>query len=169
MFGQVARAAFLSFICLLVSGGSLEIVRLIVGPTYSEHGLFMLVVPMGAISWIASYGKEETDPAIEIVLIFVVIWFAIIFVNIASPLLLLLLFGGYIALYARPFLIGWNFVFVRRPLELEAEKQATLSHKLDADSELAEAVLRHERARVALNDAELALREAEEGRGGIRQ
>src|SRR3954453_4653028 len=102
MFGQVVRAAVTLFICVFVFGGTLEIARAIIGPTFSEHGLFALVIPMGAISWIASYGREETFIAFEIALIFIVIWFAMIFSNIANPLLILLLFGGYVALYAKP-------------------------------------------------------------------
>jgi hypothetical protein len=169
MFGQIIRGTVVTFICILVFGITLEIARAIIGSTFSEHGLFALVIPMGVISWIASYGREETSLAFEIPLIFIVIWFAMIFANVGSPLLLLILFGGYIALYAKPFLVGCNYVFVRAPLECDAEKQATLSEKLDADAELAEAVLRHERARSALADAELAVREAEEARGGVRQ
>jgi hypothetical protein len=177
MFGQIARAAVATFICIFVLGGTLEILRLIVGPSFSERGLFLLVIPMAAISWIAHYGDEDyeyyddyegNELAIEVIRIFVVVGAAIILANF-FPLLLLFLFGGYIALYAKRFVIGWNYLVVRRPLEREAEKQAALSQKLDADSDLADAVLRHERARAALADAELAVREAEQGRGGGRR
>src|SRR4051812_41993240 len=109
MLGQVVRGTVTLFICIFVYGGTLEIAGAIIGPTFSEHGLFALVLPMGIISWIASYGREKTIITFEIALMFSVIWFAMIFSNVASPLLLLLLFGGYIALYAKPFLLGCNY------------------------------------------------------------
>src|SRR3954451_3442096 len=97
MFGQVVHAVVVGFVCIFISGGSLEIARLIVGPTFSEHGLPMLIFPMGAISWVASHGKAKINLTFEITLVFTVILLAIILVNIASSILTLILFGVYIA------------------------------------------------------------------------
>jgi hypothetical protein len=163
MFAQVVLAAGAIVIGIIGLGTTLGITSLFLGHSVNEHGLFLLVVPMAGISVFASFGRSETFAAVEVIVIFAFVGAAMVFSNVAGPVMLLLLFAGYLGLYGLPCVRAWNYLLVRRPLEQAALRQQTLSLKLDADTGLAEAALRHERARAALADAERALEEAERG------
>jgi hypothetical protein len=170
MFARLGVAAGVLVGCIFALSIALEIAPLFLGHRVNEHGLFVLVLPMAIVSAIAAQsGSPSIQLPTEIAKIFAFAGAAMILSNTGSaPLLLLLLAAGYVAVYAMPVIQGWHYLFVRRPLEQNALKQRTLTTKLDADSDLADATLRYERARAALADAELAAEEAEQ-RGRARR
>jgi hypothetical protein len=121
----------------------------------------VLLLPMAGVAWIATHGKSDPVEVVpEMIKVFAFFAALLVAMNV-SGILFLAVFAAYVAVYGKPFLLGYNYLLVRRPLEQHALKQQTLSAKLDADGELAEATLRHERARAALAEAEEAVEEAE--------
>jgi hypothetical protein len=148
-------------LCMGAIGLGLDFLRLFgLHPQENESGVLLL--PMAGVAWIATHRKSDPVEVVpEMIKVFAFFAALLVAMNIGSAILLLALFAAYVAVYGKSFLLGWNYLFVRRPLEQQALKQQTLSAKLDADSELAQATLRHERARVALAEAEEAVEEAE--------
>jgi hypothetical protein len=134
-----------------------------------DYGLTILVFPMVGVAWVASHGRpHKVEWLADLLVVFMFLGALILIANYGNWLAVLLFVAAYPALYAKPFWHGCNYLFVRLPLEQEAVKQRTLTTKLDADLELADATLRYERARAALADAERAAEEAER-RGRARQ
>jgi hypothetical protein len=151
-----------AILCMGVIGLGLDFLRLF-GLNIQEHGLSVpaLLIMIG-VAYVASNGRTgQLEILPEMIKVFAFLAALILAASIGNWIVLLVLFAAYVALYAKPFLSGWNYLFVRRPLEQQALKQRTLSAKLDADTELVEATLRHERAKAALDDAERAVAEME--------
>jgi hypothetical protein len=166
MFRRLGVAGLVLFGCIFALGFSLEIAAIFLGHRVNEHGLFLLVVPMAVVSAIAAQsGSPLIRLPTEIIKIFAFAGAAMISSDTGrAPLMLLLLAIGYVGVYAMPVIKGWHYIFVMLPLQREAQKQRTLTTKLDAEGDLAAATLRYERARAALADAELATAEAEQRR-----
>jgi hypothetical protein len=156
-FGYIIAA----FLCMVAIEFVLEFLRLF-GLHPQDYGLFILVLPMAGVAWVASHGKtDEVEVLPEMLIVFGFVGLLVLLLNYGNWFLLLAFVAAYAAVYGKPLVLGYNYLLVRRPLEQQALKQQTLSAKLDADSELAEATLRHERARAALAEAEEAVVEAE--------
>jgi hypothetical protein len=146
-----------------VIGLGLDFFRLF-GIRIQESFALPALLVMAGVGYVASQGKSgDVDPWPELLKILGFLAALIFVVNFGNWIIALAFLGAYAAVYAMPFVRGCNYLFVRRPLERHALKQQTLSVKLGADSELAEATLRHERARAALAEAEAedAVQEAE--------
>jgi hypothetical protein len=165
IFAQTAMAIVAAVVCMIALGIILGITSLFLGHSVNEHGLFFLLFPMAGISWLASYGRDETFAPVEVAVIFAFIAVAMVLSNVAGAIWLVILVAAYVAIYGLPVARGSHYVFVRRPIEQAALKQQTLSSKLDVDAELAEATLRHERARAALADADRFVAVAERRAG----
>jgi hypothetical protein len=132
------------------------------GLRIQDERLILLSLPMGGVAWVAAHDKTGSVELLpEAIKLFGFLGTLILLVNFGNWILVLGLVAVYVAVHAKPFLSGWNYIFVRLPIERQALKQQTLSAKLDADAELADATLRFERARAALADAEEAVDEAE--------
>jgi len=162
MLGRAFAGVGVALICGLAIGFIIDFLHLF-GVNIHERGSVLLLIPMGLVSWVASKGRTgETNFIVEIVIVFVFLGSVIIVAHIANWFLWLCWIGAYAAVYAKPFISGWHFVSVVRPLEAHAETQAALGAKLDMDAEIAEATLRYERARAALEDAEREANEAQQ-------
>jgi hypothetical protein len=167
MYGRVI-AAIVAFVGSMAGVGMIFEPLTQFGHPINEAGFPLLLIVLGPLAVLASYGRDSTVPWIEVCKV----------VGLSGATLLVASFVGVLglvaglvaaaALYGYPAIAGWNYLFVRRPLEQQAKKQQTLSAKLDADTELAEAMLRHERARAALADAEEAVSDAERVVGSKR-
>jgi hypothetical protein len=132
------------------------------GLRIEEYGLAALILPMLGVIWFAAQGKTDSIELLpEAIKLCAFLGALILLVNFGNWILVLGLIAVYVGVHAKPFLSGWNYLFVRLPIERQALKQQTLSTKLDADAELADATLRFERARAALTDAEDAVDETE--------
>lgn len=140
--------------CIFVLGLVLEAIQKITGQHVSELGFFPIVAALSALAVISAYGREQTAPAFEACKVFAFTGAAIIFPHVMGAWVLLLVVAGVAVVYWRPAIAGWHYLTVSLPLERAAHKQQVLTEKLDADTALAEAVLRHERAKAALEDAE---------------
>jgi hypothetical protein len=160
MILRILGYILVALLCMGAIGLGLEFLRFFgLHPQESASGVLLL--PMAGVAWIAAHGKSDPVEVVpEMIKVFAFFAAFLVAMNV-SGILLLAVFAAYVAVYGKPFLLGWNYLFVRRPLEQRALKEQTLSAKLDADSELAEATLRHERAQAALAEAEEAVEEVE--------
>jgi hypothetical protein len=161
MILRILGYILVAFLCMGAIGLGLDFLRLF-GVHSQDNVSGVLLLPMAGVAWIATHGKSDPVAVVpEMIKVFAFFAALLVAMNVGSGILLLAVFAVYVAVYGKPFLLGWNYLFVRRPLEQQALKQQTLSAKLDADGELAEATIRHERARAALAEAERAVEEAE--------
>ncbi len=164
MYGKVIAAVAAFAGCMSVLGMTFDIFRM-VGHPINQSGFFPLLVIIAAIAVVASFGRESTQPWVEVCRVLAFAGIALIFANLFGPIGLFAILAGVIVAYGYPALAGWNYLFIRRPLEQRAMNEESFSAKLNADTELAEAMLRHERARAALVDAEDAVAKAEQTEG----
>lgn len=166
MLGQAFVVIFVGIICIFAVGFVLEVLNLFGLGIRSDFSL-LLVIPMAAVAWVASKGREQPNELVpEVIILFVFLGTLIIVANIGHWFFWLAWLAAYGAMYGKPFLAGVHYLNEVQPLERQAETQTALTQKLDADAELAEATVRYERARVALEDAEWAADEAERRANG---
>jgi hypothetical protein len=139
-------------------------------PALRESTLFFLgMFPMLAIAILAGQSRQwQVEWLGQVIRIFSFIgaWFVIS--SYPNPILILAFVGAFGVMYLRPLLTSINYLFVRRPLEQQALKQHMLDQKLEADAAVAEATLRRERARAALEDAEQEYRDINNRLGSNR-
>lgn len=160
MYGKVIAAVAAFVGCMFVLGVTFDIFRM-AGHPISQSGFFPLLVIISAIAVVAAFGRESTEPWIEVCRVLAFAGIALIFSTFFGPIGLFAILAGVIVVYGYPALAGWNYLFIRRPIEQRAMNEQSFSAKLNADTELAEAMMRHERARAALAEAEDAVAKAE--------
>jgi hypothetical protein len=163
IFGLIA--AFAAY--MVVLGLAADLLRLFGLPIQADASFTLGTLPMLAVAGIASHGfRERKDPMQQLVMVFAFIAVWLVVSSFANPVAMIIFVGVFIAVYLKALLLSLNYYFVRRPLEQHAHKQRVLNAKLDVDATIAEATIRRERARAALEEAEQEYQAAQGHAGG---
>jgi hypothetical protein len=167
--GKIFGVIITSALCFAATGLAADFLRHFM-PELRETTLFFLgMFPMFAVAVLAGQSRDwQVEWLSQVIRIFAFIGAWLIVSSYPNAILILVFVAVFVAMYVKPFLSSTNYLFVRRPLEQQALKQRMLDQKLEAEAAVAEATLRRERARAALEDAEKEYRDVENPFGSHR-